>query len=111
MGCPNMNVKNQIGCHVNCMCLISKNILVCAKTLYISSNLVTLVFLCNTVIVRNCMQMLSHDNRSTKLPPTYLAGISLDVIHETSQFTRWQHYIGGKLKRNILLNGNAKMIL
>ena len=96
------------------MCLISKTILVFAKTLYISSNLVTLVFLCNTVIVRNCMQMLSQDNGSTKLPPTFLAVKSLDFIHETSQFTRWQHrnhYIGGKLKINIILKGNAKMIL
>ena len=57
---------------------------------------------------------MSQDNGSTKLPPTYLAGISLYFIHETSQFTRWQHrnhYIGGKLKENILLNGNAIMIL
>ena len=37
------------------MAVISKIVLVCGKTLYISSNLVTLVFLCNTVIVRNCM--------------------------------------------------------
>ena len=50
-----VNVRDQIGCNINCVCLISKIILVCAKTLYISSNLVTLVFLCNTVIVRNCM--------------------------------------------------------
>ena len=55
MGCPTVNVSDQIGCSINCVCLISKIILVCAKTLYISSNLVTLVFLCNTVIVRNCM--------------------------------------------------------
>ena len=58
--------------------------------------------------------MLSQDNRPTKLPPTYLAGISVDFIHETSQFTRWQHhnhYIGGKPKKNILLNESAKMIL
>ena len=44
--------------------------------------------------------MLSLDNRSTKLPPTYLAGISVDFIHDTSQFTRWEHryhYIDGKL--------------
>ena len=100
MGCLMVTVSDQIGCNINCVCLISKIILVCAKTLYISSNLVTLVFLCITVIVRNSMYMLSLNNRSTKLPPTYLAGISVDFIHETSQFTRWElryHYIGRKL--------------
>ena len=44
MGCLTVNVSDQIGCNINCVCLISKIILVCAKTLYISSNLVTLVF-------------------------------------------------------------------
>ena len=42
MGCLTVNVSDQIGCNINCVCLISKIILVCAKTLYISSNLVIL---------------------------------------------------------------------
>ena len=72
-----------------------------AKTLYICPSLVPLgpiLFLYDTVIVRNCTLMLSQDNRSAKLPTTYLAGISVDFIHETSQFTAFIALAGNPSK-------------
>ena len=50
-----MNVANQIGCHINSVCLISNIILVCARIVYISSNLANVFFLFNPVIIHKCI--------------------------------------------------------
>ena len=42
-----------------CVCLISKIILVCARLLYISSNLVTLFLLGNPFVIHKCVWLLS----------------------------------------------------